>query len=138
MKKIQQDFPSRECGSQGKRYALRGLVSWSDLDDRCIRIHRFSVRMGRRRAFHRHISNNCERMFINKFFERTIFRFLVAGKGLGASEIDTNTNLQFKHAFPRCNGESWREVGLDLCKLMVGRFVQIFERALKSSKPWSP
>jgi hypothetical protein len=66
-------------------------VSWSGLDGRCIRIHRFSLRIGRRRAFHRRISNNREWWLITKLFVQTIFRFLIAGKGSGVSEIETNT-----------------------------------------------
>ena len=68
---------------------------------------------------------------------QTIFRFLVAGKSLGVPKIETNTHLQFKHAFPRCNGERrWGELDLDLCEFMIGGFVQIFEWALKNLKPW--
>ena len=93
--------------------------------------------MGRRRAFRRRISKQCECWLITKPFVQTIFRFLVTSKDLWDSEIKTNTDLQFKHAFPRCNGERGGELGLEVAWLMVGGFIQIFERVLKSWRPWS-
>ena len=56
---------------------------------------------------------------------------------LGVSEIETNTHLQFKHAFPRCNGVRGGGLDLELSGFIVRRLVRIFEWALKSWKPWS-
>jgi len=86
MKTIRRGFPSRECGSRGKKCVLRGPVSWLGLDDPCIHIHRPSVRMDRSWASRRRISNHRECWFITRISAQTIFRFLVAGKrsrGLG-------------------------------------------------------
>ena len=52
-------------------------------------------------------------------------------------ESETNTHLQFKHAFPRCNGARGGGLVLELSKLIARRLVQIFDRALKSWRPLS-
>jgi hypothetical protein len=86
MKMIRRNPPSRECGSREMRCVLQGLVSWSGQGDRYIRIRHFSVRMGRRRAFRRRISNDRECWIVTKPSTQTIFRFLAAGKRSAGSE----------------------------------------------------
>jgi len=78
---IQRDPPNRECGSRGMRCVLRAPASWSGLGGQCIHTRHFSVRMGHRQAFRRHISNDRKCRLITKLSVQTIFRFLVLGKG---------------------------------------------------------
>lgn len=73
---------------------------------------------------------------VNDCLMQTIFRFLVAGEGSGGSETETSTYLQFKHAFPRCNGEEGGDLVLESSELMVGRLVRIFGWNLQSWLPW--